>query len=169
MSISTIIAASSLVLGTGALIALFLHLVAPKKFLPRVVARYGGWIGLCVSLSALAVSLYYSEVLNYPPCDLCILQRIFIYPQVLVFGYIALWNDKRLLFVPLVLSLIGGLVSIYHNYLDWGGEEFVTCGTTFSCTQRFVSEFGFVTIPLMSLIGFVIIIAITIISMREGK
>ncbi|MES3036777.1 MAG: disulfide bond formation protein B [Bdellovibrionota bacterium] len=38
-------------------------------------------------------SLYFSEILKYPPCILCWYQRICFYPLLIIFG-VALWNGN---------------------------------------------------------------------------
>jgi disulfide bond formation protein DsbB len=79
-------------------------------------------------------------------------------------------RDRNVFRYALVLSLFGLVIATYHNYIDLGGSEFIVCDAAVSCTQRFVSTFGFVTIPLMSLLG---LIGLTVTSWigleRQGK
>mgnify|MGYP001558839681 CR=1 FL=1 len=46
------------------------------------------------ALSSTIVSLVYSDVIGYEPCKLCWIQRIFLYPQVVIFG-LALWKKTK--------------------------------------------------------------------------
>lgn len=115
-------------------------------------------IGFIVALSGTAISLFYSEIAGYVPCNLCWLQRIFLYPQVIVLG-MALWKkDARVADYSIALSLLGALVAAYHSYIQYGGSSFIPCSSTGLCAQRFVFEYGYVTIPVMALTAFVFII-----------
>lgn len=123
--------------------------------------KYTLHIGFIVSLGALAVSLFYSNIIGYPACTLCWWQRIFMYPQVIIFGIALVRKEKMVIDYALALSIIGALVALYHNYISLGGIDIFPCAATaeaISCTQRFVSEFGYITIPLMSLTAFLVII-----------
>ena len=51
------------------------------------VRTYALHLGFALSLTGVLASLYYSEIVGFVPCVLCWVQRIFIYPQVLLFGY----------------------------------------------------------------------------------
>src|SRR3989338_8039857 len=67
------------------------------------------------SLAALVGSLAYSNIIGFPPCELCWIQRIFMYPQVLLSG-VALWRkDKNIVTYLLSLSVLGGIVALYHS------------------------------------------------------
>jgi disulfide bond formation protein DsbB len=101
-------------------------------------------------------SLYFSEVMKFPPCVLCWYQRAFMYPLVFVFGT-GLWrNDKAVWTYALPLAFFGLLIAGYHNLLYYGfiSEGLVPCQKDLSCTTRQLELFGFITIPLMSLAGF---------------
>lgn len=122
--------------------------------------------GFIISLSATLGSLYYSEIAHFPPCDLCWVQRIFMYPQAIIF-LIALIKKEKPFIYPLVLSIVGGLISIYNYYVQLGGPSF--CGTTsgVSCAQRFVMEFGYITFPIMALTAFALIAITMVIGKRN--
>ena len=118
-----------------------------------------------IALGAVLGSLYYSSIELYIPCELCWLQRICMYPQVLLLG-IALWrSDWHVYRYSLPLLGIGWLIALYHTYLYysinfWHPVSTVTpCDITgVSCTTRYVEYFGFVSIPLLSLLAFSIMI-----------
>ena len=50
-------------------------------------------LGFLISLAALAGSLFYSEIVGYEACVLCWWQRVFLYPQLVLFA-IALWKNE---------------------------------------------------------------------------
>lgn len=120
---------------------------------------YLTWI---LSLVATLGSLFYSEVLHLPPCVLCWYQRIIIYPQVVILLIAILNNDKKVYRYLLPLNFIGFAISLYHNLLYYKviPDTISPCSTGVSCTTRYLSFFGFVTIPLQSLIAFCVIITL---------
>lgn len=139
---------------------------------------YLGWIGrngteiaFVVALTATLGSLYYSDIIGYPPCVLCWWQRIFMYPLVLVLG-IAIWGKRhRPIAETLALSGLGVLVAANHYYLEMTGNSLLPCSASgaVSCTARFVYEFGYVTIPLMSLTTFLIIFLVMLVERRTSR
>jgi disulfide bond formation protein DsbB len=104
-------------------------------------------------------SLYFSEILHLPPCVLCWYQRIALYPLVVLIP-IGLWRKiSDLPYLILGLTLPGLVISVYHNLLYWKilPESFAPCVQGVSCTTRFVEFGGFITIPFLALLAFVVI------------
>jgi len=113
-------------------------------------------ISFLISLGATLGSLYFGEVLKYPPCTLCWYQRICMYPLVFIFGA-ALWTeDENFLKYSLPLTKVGVLIAVYHNLLYYGiiPESITPCTQGVSCTSKQIELLGFITIPLMSLLSF---------------
>lgn len=104
-------------------------------------------------------SLFFSEVMQLPPCVLCWYQRILMYPLVLIIAVGILRRDKGIYQYVLPLSLTGLLIATYHNMLYYGfiPESIQPCRLGISCTTKQIEWFGFITIPLMSLAAFVVI------------
>lgn len=128
-------------------------------------------LSFLVSLIATAGSLYFGEVLKYPPCTLCWYQRICMYPLVVILGS-ALWNDEsRFYRAALPLSAIGLLIAAYHNLLYYGTipDSITPCSQGVSCTSKQVEIFGFLTIPLMSLISFILLTSLGFIAMKTTR
>jgi len=113
-------------------------------------------LALLISLMATLGSLFYSEVAGFAPCDLCWFQRIFMYPQVILLG-LAWWKKKdTVIDYSLILILIGSLFSLYHNYIYYTAQTTGFCSIVSPCTQKYILGFGFITIPLMAIIAFVL-------------
>ncbi len=112
------------------------------------------------ALVAMLGSLFFSEILGFPPCILCWYQRIAMYPLVLLFGIAILRNDKKIYIYALPLAVIGFVIAFYHNLLYYGilPESIAPCQAGVSCTTKFIEFFGFVTIPFLSLVSFVVIL-----------
>jgi disulfide bond formation protein DsbB len=125
--------------------------------------------GFLGAFGAFALSLFYSEIVGYPPCELCWIQRIFLYPQLILFGMELYKRDRSIVDFSLVFASIGSLVSIYHIYVENGGTKGLACATIsptsttqVSCAVRYIYEFGYVTMPIMALTLSLFIIALLI-------
>lgn len=126
-----------------------------------------------VALASVIGSLYYSEIAGFEPCKLCWIQRIFIYPQAIILGMALRKEDIRVADYCIALSGIGAIFSAYHQYLQFGGRSLFACSINgVSCSQRLILQFGYVTIPMMMLTGFILIILLMSIYKKwfwEGK
>lgn len=124
--------------------------------------------GLAIAFAATTVTalmtLVYSEYFGIIPCGLCWLQRIAMYPQVLISGAAIFVQDKK--YMPLygiVLSACGFVIGLYQHYVQMGGSEFVECPTSGGdCARRFFFEFNFMTLPLLAVILFTFLITLYI-------
>jgi disulfide bond formation protein DsbB len=127
-----------------------------KRLNPKVLL-YIIWLQ---SLAATIGSLYFSELADFPPCKLCWYQRIFIYPLVLMAPIGIVKKDKVLPVYVLSLAIPGALIAGYHNLLYYNilPESTGTCEIGVSCTTKYIEYFGFITIPLLSLMGFLVLI-----------
>jgi disulfide bond formation protein DsbB len=129
--------------------------------------QYLPYIAWFVSLAAMMGSLFFSNVKGFPPCVLCWYQRIFMYPLVLIIPIGILKKDKVLSTYVLWLASFGAIISIYHNLLYYGLVGSVC--TDFSCTTKFIEYFGFITIPFLSLVAFLIIITSMVTYKHYGR
>lgn len=132
----------------------------------RKNALYIAW---AQSLIAVMGSLYFSEVAHFTPCVLCWYQRIAMYPQVLLLGTGIVRRDKNVIWYALPLSVIGLIISIYHNllYNKILPESVAPCTIGASCTTKFIEWFGFITIPFLSMTAFTVIIVCLVVFMRS--
>ena len=128
---------------------------------------YGAWF---VSLIAMLGSLYFSEIEGFIPCELCWYQRISMYPLVLILGIATFKNDLQVPRYVLPLSLLGGSISVLH-YLEqkvpgFGGIK--PCVNGVPCSYEYINWMGFITIPFLALIAFVLItIAMLILALKK--
>lgn len=130
--------------------------IAPIFFLGGVFA---------VSLVATLGSLFYSQVAGFVPCELCWYQRIFMYPQAILSGLALMKKDENIAEYSLALASIGTLISLYHNYLVYGGASSGVCSlSAASCAVKVITSFGYITIPLMALTAFVLLILLLLVS-----
>ncbi len=167
-------------LGAGAVLLQIFSLVAlsilffgsqKNKFLD-FIEKHFLIIGFLISFFATLFSLLYSEVIKFPPCELCWFQRVFLFPQVFIFG-IALWNNfrhqiaeaKNVIKYSFPLLSVGFIFSVYQNFVYYFGNSTGACDVTgVSCFQHLVSEFGgYISIPMLSLTSFFSLIAIVLV------
>ena len=123
-----------------------------------------------ISLSAIFGSLFFSEILKFPPCDLCWYQRIFIYPVALIVltGVYLNSKDTNKFIAP--LAWLGLIFSIYHNLIYYKIiKVIVPCNETAPCTAQHVNYLGFITIPLLSLAAFFVLVLLNIFAIQSER
>lgn len=106
-----------------------------------------------IGFIAMLGSLWYSDVLGYPPCKLCWYQRIFMYPIPLL-GFIAyVYKEAIILKYIKIMALVGLGLAAFHTLQQRLPESGLSCGTvgqTVSCGTLDVNVFGIITIPVMA-------------------
>ena len=141
-------------------VAYFIFFRKQYGFIQKYFEQNALFLSFIVALAATLGSLFYSEILGYEPCKLCWFQRIFMYPQVILLG-MAFWKrDEEIIKYSLILSAIGVFLAGYHYLMQLGvvNSPCPVVGYSVSCSKLFVMQFGYITIPLMSLTAFVLII-----------
>ena len=134
----------------------------------NAVLPYPAWI---IALVATAGSLFFSEVMQLPPCVLCWYQRIATYPLVLIIGIGIILDDARMKIYALPFAMIGLAISIYHNLLYYGfiPESITPCTEGVPCNAVQIEWLGFITIPLMGLGAFITIaVCLLLYKRKEG-
>ncbi len=126
---------------------------------------------LCWLVASVATlgSLFFSEVMRFPPCVLCWYQRIGMYPLVLIFAVGAFQPARSTLAFSMPLVLVGWLIALYHNLLHYGiiPESASPCLEGVSCATVYINWMGFITIPMMSFTGFSILFGLLLILKRN--
>jgi len=118
-------------------------------------------LGFAVAAVSMAGSLYFSEVADFTPCNLCWYQRICMYPLVPLLGIAAWRRDVNIRPYAAVLAGTGVLISSYHVLVEhYPSLESDVCDPTNPCTLIWVQKFGYLTIPTMALSGFAFILAL---------
>jgi disulfide bond formation protein DsbB len=120
-----------------------------------------------VAFLAMLGSLYFSEIAHYTPCTLCWYQRIAMYPLVLLLGIAAWRRDLGIRLYAVPLATIGAVIAAYHYLLEWFPTlDTGACTVGIPCTQVWFRQFGFVSLPLLALIAFLLVIAILLLPDR---
>jgi disulfide bond formation protein DsbB len=115
-------------------------------------------------------SLFFSEVMGFAPCVLCWYQRIAIFPLVLILPMGLFPFDANAAKFALPLAVAGLLTAIYHNLLYAGviPRNMQPCAQGVSCTEKYIEFFGFVSIPLLSLLALAAMAALLITVRRRN-
>ncbi|MFZ0491629.1 MAG: disulfide bond formation protein B [Acidimicrobiia bacterium] len=128
------------------------------EWLDEVLGGATLWLAWVVAVGALAGSLFYSEIVGFRPCQLCWYQRLAWYPLVLVLLIAAIRRSLRIATWALPLVAVGWGLSVYHYTIQlFPALDAGACTTEVPCTVRWIWEFGFISIPLMSFAGLTLV------------
>jgi disulfide bond formation protein DsbB len=134
----------------------------PGDAVRATLEGYELWLVFLVAAIATGGSLFLSEVAGFVPCELCWFQRICMYPLSIVALLAALANDRRVARYLLPLPIVGAGISVYHLLVENGVvEQGKACllSAPGGCATKWIEEFGYVTIPVLALTGFVLCFA----------
>ena len=153
----------AIVAAAGAVALVVLRLVAPRSAILAAVDDAALWIAFLVAAVCTAGSLYFSEVADYIPCQLCWFQRIAMYPLAVILLVAAIRRDRSVRWYAGPVAAIGAVISTYHYLVEWRPElEGGACGLGPSCSDIWFRQLGFVTLALMALCGFVAILVLVV-------
>lgn len=129
------------------------------------------FIAWASSVTAMFGSLYFSEIRQFEPCELCWYQRIVMYPFTILLGIAYVKKDYKISLYSMILSAVGGSISIYHyslQKLSFLADFAPACGRI-PCTGQYINWFGFISIPFLALIAFIIIFICSILIWKHSK
>lgn len=141
---------------------------AHPHFKKEITMKISAWTLVFVSWLLAVIStlgaLFLGEVMGLTPCVLCWYQRIFIFPLVFVLAAGLFPFDPKIVRYALPLAVVGWLVAVFHMLLVAGyiPESITPCTQGVPCSQVQIEWFGFITIPLLSVVASSIIIALLI-------
>lgn len=138
----------------------------------KLLKKYALYIAFLQAWASMMGSLYFSEILGYAPCTLCWYQRIVMYPLVIILFVAILRKDKNVAYYALPLSIIGAFIALYQYFLQFNilpNSVKTSCSIYESCSQIYLSLFGFITIPLLSFLAFLVITVMLVILLKTNK
>lgn len=149
-------------IGAVALLALYFLREQPiLKPLADLASKWGILAGFLLSVASIVMSLVYSEYFGIEPCGLCWFQRIFLYPQAILFGIALFKRDAGVWVYSVCLSVLGAAVSLYHHYIQITGTHGLPCPASGGdCGKRFIYEFDYITFPLVAFSMFAFLIVL---------
>lgn len=141
------------------------HLTKKESKILKYISDIALPLGFLSTLFATFISLIYSDYLDQAACGLCWFQRVFIYSQLVLFAVAYIKNDLKIFTYSFWLSIVGGIIAVYHESLQLGYSELIPCPTvasTVDCAQPTFISYGFVTFPFMSITLFLFLILLAI-------
>jgi disulfide bond formation protein DsbB len=145
----------------------------PRPESQSIIGRFGMYLALLAAWVSTSGSFYMSEVLGWEPCRWCWYQRIFMYPLALVIALGLIKKDKHLPHYALLLAVPGACASVYHILLQKVPylKALETCAETNPCSADYLIRLGvpFVTIPMLALLGFAIVIGMSLLSLPKRE
>lgn len=137
-----------------------------KKYLFSFMRTYYRELAFLQALVAVSGSMYLSEFVGIAPCELCWYQRVLIFPTVLLIG-VALFLDKEDLADYIISLMALGLpLSLYHYFVQMT-QASTGCSTAVSCSTTQILEYGYITVPMMSITFFLTMILFMVFEYRE--
>lgn len=171
--LNLLLAVGTIFMQIGIAVFLYLYFFKKDSLILNLLGRYGIHLVFLLTLGGVIFSLVYSEIFGFLPCGLCWVQRIFLYPQLILAG-VALVKKEGLIIADYLISLsvVGSVVALYQHYLQMGGVEILGCPAVevgSDCAKRILFEFGYITFPLMSFTIFALIIVLMMIVKRYSR
>ena len=120
---------------------------------------FAAWL---VAAASTLTALFFSEVMELPPCLLCWYQRICMFPLVLLLPLGLFPFDPKVVRYALPLAAVGWIIALVHVLLVAGviPQSAAPCRQGVPCSDVQIEWLGFVNIPLLSLIAFSTILAL---------
>lgn len=170
LAILAVVAQVTVVVCAGAWLVQKLTSSRPFDAITQLIGADALRIAALAAVVATVGSLYFSEVRNFQPCNLCWFQRIGMYPLAVLLVVASITNDRRIGRYIFPLAFAGAAVSIYHYQLErFPQQESISCSKEIPCTTIWFEAFGYITLPMLALSAFALISMLTWIGGRYGQ
>ena len=128
---------------------------------------FAAWL---IAVVATLSALFIGEVMGQTPCLLCWYQRIAMFPLAIILGVACLVEDQRGWRYAAPLGVAGFMVAVWHNllYFKVVPQAIEPCGAGPSCSSAAMTILGGVPIPALSLLAFVLILALLWLTRRKA-
>lgn len=176
----------SLLVGIGLILGQIL--LVGGFFVYCISASFRQWIGalmtkrcwiilaLMIVLGSIIGSLLYSNIYHLEVCLYCWYQRMALYPQAIIFA-VALWKREYItaIFSSIILSIGALLLGLYHYALNlntlFNPEALlIPCDPSgISCAAVPIQIFGYITIPFMTVVVALMLLAVLSLALRTTK
>jgi len=140
---------------------------SPARFISRSwYLIFFVWI---IATSGTLISLFFSEVVQLPVCVLCWYQRIALYPLVIMLPLALFPYDAKITRYASPLVIFGWFTALFHVLVVTGivPESAQPCVQGIPCSETHFNLFGFLNIPMMSLLTFTIIGVLLFLSKKQ--
>lgn len=162
-AVNVIFSTGTLISIAGSLVILIGLITKDKSALYAWSAKHSVSLVFAISFAGMIGSLTY-QFIGFVPCAFCWYQRIFMYP-IAIISFVSMLKSRgeEVLDYSLVLAIIGAVLALWHNIEKILGRDVLACDAIgVSCLQNYVKGFGFIDIPVMSLVFFIVIILIIV-------
>ncbi|MEX0663162.1 MAG: disulfide bond formation protein B [Acidimicrobiia bacterium] len=135
----------------------------------ELVAPGARRLALVVAIVATLGSLFYSEVKDLVPCDLCWYQRICMYPLAAILAVGMLRRDRSALWYAAPFVVLGAPLALYHWLVERvpSLSDSTSCSIVAPCAVPYFEELGYITLAFMDLSAFLLIGALLLIGQRH--
>ena len=122
---------------------------------------FAAWL---VAAASTLGALFFSEVMDLPPCTLCWYQRIAMFPLAILLPLGLFPFDARVVRYALPLAVLGWGVAAFQVLLVAGlvPKGPTPCTKGVPCAEVQVEWLGFLNIPVLSLFAFTTLIALLV-------
>lgn len=129
-----------------------------------IFRKYGLYFTWLIATLATLGSLFFSEIKHFEPCHLCWYQRICLFPLAIILGIGTYRGALGISRYVLPQTIIGFLFAIYQVAIQEipGWNPIDICGAGPSCSEKVLIGLGFVTLPMLSVLTFLILIILLI-------
>ncbi len=143
----------------------------PLEAVRSAIWGYELWAAFIVSSIATGGSLFFSEIAGFIPCELCWYQRVCMYPLSILTLFAAIRGDFKLARYLVLFPVFGGGVAVYHILIEnavVGQSNACLVSAPGGCAVEWIDKFGFMTIPVLALTGFVLLIELFALASTSG-
>lgn len=125
----------------------------------RFFTNYALYFAWMISILGLICSVFFAEMLHYEPCRLCWYQRICLFPMVWILGRAAYKDDAQIVPYTLPIAGLGALLAFYQvlGIFIPSLHKHGLCGYKTDCSEHLIELWGFLSFPLVSLVGFILL------------
>jgi disulfide bond formation protein DsbB len=136
-----------------------------------LVAPRAHRLALVVAVVATVGSLFYSEIKDLVPCDLCWYQRICMYPLAAILAVGVLRRDRSVLWYSAPFVVVGAPLALYHWLVERvpSLSDSTSCSIVAPCTVPYFEELGYITLAFMDLSAFLLIGALLLVGRADDR
>lgn len=125
------------------------------------MSKYAFYVAWVCCLIGVLFSVYSGEILGIEPCRLCWYQRCALFPLTLLLGVALYRDDRRFLPYALILAAAGLLLALAQIFIP-------TSLCSHDCTEK-TAILWFLTLPMISAIGFAIIFFLLFLALQKKR
>lgn len=143
----------------------WLRIIFAISLIAMLGSLYFGYFG--DPIANLSTGNFFNTANAFNICILCWYARILMYPIVFISGIALIRNDQKTRITILPLVILGIILEVYQYGLALMPSLNGLCDPSNPCTIPYLNYFGFITIPLLCLIAFILIGAMILRAIKQ--